>query len=169
MLRQLRHLPQQLIVSVCAILACLDATAQTQTKSTQEGFGEIAWLAGCWQGKAGKFEFVEQWMRPGGGVMLGMGRTLMDGKLSSHEAMRIEIDADGSLTFVAKPFDKPEARFPALVRDAGGVAFENPKHDFPQRIIYRRQADGSLLARIEGMRGGQLRGVDYPMQRAACP
>lgn len=30
------------------------------------------------------------------------------------------------------------------------VTFSNPEHDFPQRIIYLRQADGTLFARIEG-------------------
>ena len=28
--------------------------------------------------------------------------------------------------------------------------FENPEHDFPKRIIYRKSADGSLLASIDG-------------------
>ena len=37
--------------------------------------------------------------------------------------------------------------------------FENTAHDFPQRIIYRRDADGSLLARIEG--GAERRGKEY--------
>jgi uncharacterized protein DUF6265 len=48
------------------------------------------------------------------------------------------------------------------------VTFENPSHDFPQRIIYRRRGADSLLARVEGMRGGQLRGSDYPYRRVAC-
>ena len=35
-------------------------------------------------------------------------------------------------------------------------------------VIYRRQADGSLLARIEGERDGRTSGIDFPMKRAAC-
>jgi len=55
------------------------------------------------------------------------------------------------------------------IRLAFGLIFENAAHDFPQRIIYRLNDDGSLLARIEGKRGGELKGVDFPMRRAPCP
>jgi hypothetical protein len=48
------------------------------------------------------------------------------------------------------------------------VTFANPAHDFPQRIVYARAGDGSLLARIEGERDGQLSSIEYPMQRVAC-
>jgi hypothetical protein len=48
------------------------------------------------------------------------------------------------------------------------VTFEHPTHDFPQRVIYRRRGADSLLARVEGMRGGQLRGSDYPYRRVSC-
>ncbi|MGH8854313.1 MAG: hypothetical protein ACREWI_08545 [Telluria sp.] len=42
--------------------------------------------------------------------------------------------------------------------------FENPAHDFPQRIIYRRVGDTGLHARIEG----KGKGIDFPMRRTAC-
>ena len=58
----------------------------------------LNWLAGCWFGRNGKFEFREHWMRAAGGVMLGMGRTLMDGKLprSSRCGSRSTSPADRS-------------------------------------------------------------------------
>ena len=48
------------------------------------------------------------------------------------------------------------------------AVFENPEHDFPQRIIYRRSAADSLHARIEGPRNGQVRGVDFRYGRVSC-
>ena len=57
---------------------------------------------------------------------------------------------------------------PRAVSDSA-VIFENPAHDFPQRIIYRRRGADSLLARVEGMRGGRLRGLDFPYRRVPCP
>ncbi len=128
----------------------------------------LAWMAGCWAGKNGRFEFREHWMRPAGGVMLGMGRTLMDGKLSSTEAMRITLDEAGTPLFTPKPSGKPEATFKAIRFDAGSIVFENPEKDFPQRVLYRLGADGSLQARIEGQTNGRERGIDFPMQRASC-
>jgi len=51
---------------------------------------------------------------------------------------------------------------------ADEVVFENPQHDFPTRIIYRRNPDGSLLAAIEGDRGGQTKRIEYPYVAATC-
>jgi hypothetical protein len=45
------------------------------------------------------------------------------------------------------------------------IVFEDPAHDFPQRVIYRKNADGSVTARTEGTMNGQLRGVDFPFKR----
>jgi hypothetical protein len=47
--------------------------------------------------------------------------------------------------------------------------FENPAHDFPQRIIYRRLSPDSLVARIEGPGpNNTTRGIDFPMRRVNC-
>jgi len=46
---------------------------------------------------------------------------------------------------------------------------ENWEHDFPQRIIYERDEDGSLAARIEGEVNGEFRMVPFPMKRKSCP
>ena len=48
------------------------------------------------------------------------------------------------------------------------MIFSNPAHDFPQWIIYRLRGSDSLVARIEGTRNGQLRGIDFPMRRTGC-
>jgi hypothetical protein len=45
------------------------------------------------------------------------------------------------------------------------VVFENLSHDFPQRVIYRRNADSSITARIEGTVNGEARGRDFPYRR----
>jgi hypothetical protein len=35
--------------------------------------------------------------------------------------------------------------------------FENPAHDFPKRIIYRKTADDALTASIDGGEGSRRR------------
>jgi hypothetical protein len=54
----------------------------------------------------------------------------------------------------------PKARCPGtdfkLTRaSATEVVFENPQHDFPKRIIYRKGADDSLTASIDGGEGSK--------------
>lgn len=126
-----------------------------------------AWIAGCWQGAAGERVFEEQWMKPSGGLMLGAGRTTANGRVTTYEQMRIESDG-ARVVFTSKPLGKPEDSFVALPGDERSVVFENLAHPFPQRIIYRRDGDSGLAARIEGMRGDRVVGIDFPMHRVAC-
>jgi hypothetical protein len=68
--------------------------------------------------------------------------------------------AAGGLSFFASPAGQPAAEFP-LVRHSGGEAvFENPAHDFPQRITYRREGN-NLTGRIEGRTAGTARSMEW--------
>jgi Domain of unknown function (DUF6265) len=128
---------------------------------------EVGWLAGCWERSAGRRVVEEHWMRPRGGLMLGVGRTVDGDTLVEFEQVRL-LERDGRLVYAAAPSGQPPAEFASAVVSDTAVVFENPAHDFPQRIIYRRLGTDSLVARIEGTRGGRLRGVDFPYRRAAC-
>lgn len=135
-------------------------------------FAPVDWLAGCWAQSGREAGSVEQWMAPAGGLMLGMARILKNGRVVEFEFMQIRADADGKLSFIAQPQGKPPTEF-GLLRHKDGegaeAVFENAAHDFPQRVIYRREAADRLVARIEGTMKGKERGIDFPMQRAACP
>lgn len=129
----------------------------------------VAWLAGCWAQQGREAGSVEQWMAPAGGVMLGMARTLKNGRVVEFEFMQLRAGADGQLVYVAQPQGRPPTEFRLLSQADGQAQFENPGHDFPQRVSYRRVAPDSLVARIEGTVNGKERGIDFPMQRTACP
>lgn len=125
---------------------------------------DLAWLSGCWASIDGEAGSGETWTAPAGGTLLGVGRTVKSGKTVSHEFMQIRETGSGQIAFIALPSGQKEASFP-LVRLSGQEAvFENPQHDFPQRVIYRR--DGDLLTgRVEGSEGGETKGFDFPMKR----
>jgi hypothetical protein len=105
----------------------------------------------------------EHWMAPRGGTMLGMSRTVRDGRTVEFEFLQIR-SGEGTLVYEARPSGQPMAIFPLESAADGTVTFENPSHDFPQRIIYRRTAAG-IAARIEGLMNGTERGVDFPFTR----
>jgi hypothetical protein len=143
-------------------LACLPMVASGQTASEPP-----AWMAGCWRQEAAGRVADEMWMAPAGGAMLGVNRTVASGRTVSYEFMRIHEDG-GRLVFTAKPSGQAEASFPLARSGPRDVVFENPAHDFPQRVMYRLEND-TLIGRIEGTRNGAPRSVDYPMRRVECP
>ena len=131
--------------------------------SSADDLARVAWLANCWAAEGGEAGSGEQWSVPAGGVMLGMARTVKDGKTSSFEFMRIESE-DGRLVFTAQPQGGPPVPFPAVEVTDSAVVFENPDNDFPQRVIYRLTEPGVLNARIEGTAGA----MDFPLRRVSC-
>jgi hypothetical protein len=127
----------------------------------------LAWLAGCWEGTTGNGRIVsEVWMTPLGGMMLGTARTVRNGRTTGYEYARIEQRADGTVRYVALPSGQRETAF-MLVSLAGKKAvFENPNHDFPQRIIYRLVSPDSLAARVESIDPASGGGEDYGYRKA---
>ncbi len=150
------------VLTVLALL--VPGSGNAQQKITLD---DLAWLAGCWENsRAGRIG-EERWTKPKGGTMLGTGQTIKDGKTVEFEFMRIHEDK-GEIFFTAKPSGQSETTFKLISNTDGKAIFENPQHDFPTRVIYGKQPDGSLLARIEGVMNGQKRGIDFPFKRAKC-
>jgi len=127
---------------------------------------QVSWLQGCWQLESGGRVVEEQWMAPRGGVMLGMGRTVRDGTLVEYESVILR-EQDGRLAYEAHPSGQPSAVFTSASVSGSTVIFENPTHDYPQRVGYQRDGD-SLLAWIDGTANGKSRRVDFPYRRVAC-
>jgi hypothetical protein len=126
---------------------------------------DMAWLAGEWQIASATQCVEEQWTAPSTNMLVGMSRTVAGGKTTSFEFMRIEARADG-IYYVAQPAGRPPVDFKLASESASELVFVNPGHaDHLKRVIYRRTADGSLAARIEGENGGKAFAEDYPYRR----
>ena len=119
--------------------------------------GDIAWISGDWQTEpGGKRQIEEHWTTVSGGSMLGMGRTVAGDKTIEFEYLRIEQRADG-IYYVAHPQARcPGTDFKLTRASATEAVFENPQHDFPKRIIYRKTGDDSLTASIDAGEGTRV-------------
>ncbi len=106
-------------------------------------------LSGSWAGTATDGTAIEEhWTGDANGALLGMGRSKGG---AFFEYLRLESRSGGKVVYVAQPMGKAPTEF---VMKAPGVAgtleFENLKHDYPKRIRYQEEKDGSLLVSIEG-------------------
>lgn len=149
---------------LCLLLA---STLWSSAAAQPAPLNTLSWLAGCWQSELDEPGSGEQWMAPAGGVMLGMARTLKGGRVVQFEFMQLRESATG-LVFIAQPGGRAGSVFNAVEVTADAAVFERNGADFPQRVAYRRRADGGIAARIEGEAGGVARGVDFPLRRVRC-
>ena len=144
------------------VFSSTKGSMQNPAATTTPTVADLAWIAGNWQTSPGKRAQVdEHWTSPSGGSLIGMSRTVVGDKTVEFEYLRIEQRAD-AIYYVAHP----KARCPGtdfkLTRLAGQEAvFENPAHDFPKRIIYRKNSDGSLVATIDAGEGTKSQSFSY--------
>jgi hypothetical protein len=127
----------------------------------------LAWLTGCWRLTTPQSVTEEQWMSPSGGVMLGVSRTVAGGRVRSFEFLRIFSSGD-TLVYAALPSGQKYTEFRARSVSPTEIVFENPSHDFPQRVGYRRTSTDSVVAFIEGERNGQTRRIPFAYVRVKC-
>ena len=125
---------------------------------------DLSWIAGDWQtAPGGRAQIEEHWTNVAGGSMMGMSRTVAGDKTVEFEYLRIEQRADG-VYYVAHPKARcPGADFKLTKASATEAVFENPQHDFPKRIVYRKSGDDSLTASIDGGEGA--RAVSFAFRR----
>ncbi len=153
----------RLKVSLAALVIAAAGPAAAQTAP--------AWMAGYWLSCDNSEQVSETWTVGGPGLMLGSGVTrAKDGV--HFELMRIGKGSNGGLSLFSSPDGVPPTEFALKSMDANRVVFENPTHDFPQRVIYAKDAE-FLTARIEGRMKDRDQAMDWRYRPAAlnaqCP
>ena len=128
--------------------------------------GDLAWLAGAWVGTRSSGSSIEErWSPPLGGAMLAVSRTVnTSGKMTAFEYLRI-VERDGGLVYIAQPGGASPTEFvlTELGTETGPrrAVFENPRHDYPKRIVYELSAEGGLSATIGFLKGGSPRRFEF--------
>jgi hypothetical protein len=155
-------------VRMAARAVALAASLAAGSTLAEADIAKLAWLAGCWQNDAAESGSGEHWMPLAGGTMLGTSRTVRQGVTVEFEFMELRQLPDGTLAYIAHPSGQRTTTFPLLRISDSEAVFENAGHDFPQRVAYTRLSHSRLRARIEGMRDGELRVIEFPLVRTTC-
>ena len=128
----------------------------------------LSWLNACWERTTRTGRGIEQWSPGASGELIGRARLISDVQDRETERLRIFRRGD-SLMYEAHPVDQALTIFPLRSYSADSLVFENPAHDFPQRIVYQRVGADSLIA-VVGTIAGTGRPLRFAFKRAAeCP
>jgi hypothetical protein len=157
---------------IALLVACVVTVATAARLEAQQSapapIDRAGWLAGCWEQRTARSVTLEMWMPPAGGMMLGASRTTAGTMTREFEQLRLAAAGD-TLVYTAVPSGQREASFRSTSISATAMVFENPAHDFPRKITYRRVGEDSLVARVEGPGpNNTTRGFDIRMRRASC-
>jgi hypothetical protein len=153
------------VVSLFLVLTGFSQVGRAIPKAAKAAdLASLSWIAGAWAGVDDGVEMEEHWLPAKGNTMLGLHRDVAGNKTVSFEFLRIEATAD-AITYWASPKGRPATPFRLKEVSDKKAVFENPEHDFPQRIIYWLGKDGSLHAKIEGTQGGKEAAAEWIWQK----
>jgi hypothetical protein len=127
----------------------------------------VAWLAGCWEARSGGVVVEEQWMAPRGRAMLSMGRTVHEDTLVDFDQVVLR-EKNGRLEYETHPANEPIGVFLSTQITPTNLVFENPLHDFPQRIGYTLRGSDSLIGWMDGKEGGSSKRVEFLYAKVRC-
>ncbi|RAR70869.1 DUF6265 family protein [Flavobacterium aciduliphilum] len=126
------------------------------------------WLLGNWEKKDSMGILTEHWEVEDDSSYVGQSYFIINSKDTVHNE-NIELVQDGEhLIYFAtvKGENNDEAvPFQMTKQEDSLMIFENPKHDYPQKIEYKLQKNGSLIATISGKQRGKISSESYPMRK----
>ena len=126
------------------------------------------WLPGTWEISDGENRMAERWYRIDSMNMVGESWYFSGGDSLLMEKLRIH-ELDSGIYYFAEVTNQNQGRridFRLTSSEQNRWVFENPGHDFPQKIIYERISADSLKASVEGVQEGKIRREEFRMRRA---
>ncbi|RZJ35555.1 MAG: hypothetical protein EOO51_05290 [Flavobacterium sp.] len=128
---------------------------------------QASWIVGEWENQTDAGYLFEKWEKESDSVFRGASYFIKGKDTLGHELMTISQSA-GHISFTAtvagQNQNKPVSFAMVSMKD-GEMKFENPKHNYPQNIMYRRISADSLVAQIDGMQQGKRSSESYPMHK----
>jgi hypothetical protein len=92
--------------------------------------------------------------------MLGVSRTVKGGSMRAFEFLRV-VERDGGLVYIAQPGGKSPTEFVLVTLSGTRAVFDNPRNDYPKRIVYELSDKGGLSATIGYAVGGTPRRFEF--------
>lgn len=144
-------------------LACISCMPD----KADNAIAKLSWLPGSWQSITEEVQYYENWTKTNDSLYTGYGYMMSEGDTVFFESIKIQKQGKDIFYNVStNEQDSLDVVSFKLVQDSAGIfIFENPAHDFPQRIGYSNPSMDSLHAYIEGNYKGQYRKEEFPMTR----
>lgn len=131
-----------------------------------DALSQLKWLEGHWQNATPEGTYSETWTTENG-HLTGKSYFVNGTDTFSQEGLMLEQRGD-EVYYVPTVKDQNNGKpvdFKLTGSQNNQWIFENPEHDFPQKISYTLVREDSLVAEISGLVKGEMRSEMFPMKR----
>jgi hypothetical protein len=152
------------LISSALVIACL-VSCQKKSGNKFEKLKKMEWLVGNWEQKLPDGIVTETWTKENDSTFSGKSFFIKE-KDTIHLESIVLTQKDDNLLYIptVSGQNNNEPTTFTMVSDAENTfSFENPTHDYPQKITYKKISDTNLLATISGKQQGKQSQESYPM------
>lgn len=139
-----------LLASLLLVISCKKDTLADKLNPAQ-------WIVGNWEQKTDKGILTESWQRQNDSVFVGSCYFINESDTLHRETILLEQRAD-SITYSANVKGQNNDKavpFRLTTANTNSLVFENPAHDYPQKIVYQKSKSNGLLVTISGILHGK--------------
>lgn len=152
----------KLILSIIGILLITNRTQKSGK------LHKLEWLLGTWETQTSKGNLYETWTKKSRTEFQGKSYYLKNKDTLIFESVQL-IEKDKKLHYIVSVknhnHELPVDFVSKEIKDPASLLFENPLHDFPQMITYKKQGKDSLIAEISGTMNGKIARQKFPMRK----
>lgn len=152
---------------ITIFVSCKKTDADDSDNNEKDKIKTAHWLIGKWETKSADGTLTETWKKANDSTYNGQS-FFLKGKDTIHYETIVLQQIGEQLSYNAnirgQNQDKPVA-FVLTETNENHLVFENPKHDYPQKISYTQVSKDSLVAEISGIQLGKLTSEKYIMLR----
>lgn len=132
---------------------------------TSSELSDLNWILGKWQ--VNESNNFEEWEKIDDHLFRGKGLVVKKNDTLITETIEI-VQQDKTLYYIPVVTGQNEGKpvaFKLVARKRDEFIFENKTHDFPQRIIYVKNGEEQIDARIEGKKEGFFTEMKFKLKR----
>ncbi len=125
------------------------------------------WLLGKWENKSDEGNLLEIWTKANDSVFIGESYFIKEKDTLHSEKIQLKQQGEDLLyitTVKGQNNDKP-ITFKHNIEIAKQLVFENPKNDYPRKIVYKPFATSHLLIEISGIQQEKASSTRYSMKK----
>lgn len=146
------------IMASCGKKENTEETTSAPVAAAPNKMAATEWLIGSWGHTTPEGALSEKWKKLNDSVMHGESYFVVGGKDTVFAETVALTSENGKLAYtvtVPGQNDGKPVRFDLTSSNENQLVFENPQHDFPNKIVYNKITNDSLVAEISGTQNGK--------------
>lgn len=159
---------KSLIVFICSASILMFISCQNKSEKKFDKLEKMNWLLGNWENEMPEGVLTETWTKENDSTFSGTTYFIINKKDTVHSEVIILRQLNDVLvyrpTVKGQNNDEP-VDFKLSSESENSFSFENPKHDYPQKIVYKKVNETNLVATISGIQQGKQSSESYPMKK----